>query len=120
MTLLLWVTVGRAEIVNGKKKVDKLFEAKKIYIHKGAPNTWVLLKCTSTLWGNGPENVSYIFSMLDGSGTAILEEIVLDQPDRTNKKLHWTLELYLTVNKRNNPRFNIKIFNLGEGLYWDR
>ena len=63
-----------------------------------------------------------MFSMLDGSGTAIPEDIVLDQPDGTDKKLPWTLELYLTVNKRNNPRFNIlrSSINLGEGLYWDR
>ena len=104
------VTVGRAEIVNGKKKIDKGFEVKKIYIHKLAPYPRVLVKCTKAVWGDGPENSSYVFSLLDGGGTIVADEIVMDQPDGTDKSFPWTLDLYAMVNKKSyacNPRFNI-------------
>ncbi len=114
------MTVGRAEVINGKKRIDKAFEVKKIYIHRQASYARVLLKCTSAVWGDSPENVSYVFSMLDGGVTNIPEELIIDRPDGTDKRLSWTLELYMILNKKNytcNPRFNILRVPVKHGEY---
>ena len=55
-------------MVNGKKKLDKAFELKKINIHKGASYARVLLKCKDATWGDAPDDSSYEYCLTDSGG----------------------------------------------------
>ena len=96
--------------MGGKKKIDRKFDTKKINVHKQASYARVLAKCKSIAWGDGPDDASYEFVMLDSGGMIIPKQLIVDQPNGTDKALPWSLELYMMVNKKTytcKPRFNV-------------
>lgn len=95
--LCVQVSVGRAvyDIARKKYTVDKDFGTRKVFFCKAATYSRVLEKSRLKVFPDGPtEGVDYYIAECNGIQIDG-EDIILDSPNGGERKLPWTLSVYL-------------------------
>ena len=95
------ISVGRAvyDSVRKRYKVDKEFETRRVFFRKTASYSRVLEKSRCKVFPEGPIKEAE-FYIVESNGVRIDgEDIILDNPSGGERKLLWTLAVYLKASE---------------------